>query len=100
MTNRSAGPEFRQQIRPIKDCSACQGKGKVQGLFYEMVCDDCLAGGFVDGTTGEALTTEEIILQLRLRLNEATDQIRFMRQTLADYERPGRGPGGAVYTGD
>lgn len=58
------GPDFEKHTRLLAACPACQGRGVVKGLFYEMPCDGCHGSGFVDAATGERLELEELVLQL------------------------------------
>ncbi len=102
MTKRSAGPEFRQQIRPIKNCIECLGKGLVKGLFYEMSCNHCGGSGIVDSSTEKPLSDQEMVKQLRLRLNDQAVQIRRLKEQIASHHQQdkGHGPMGKRYWGD
>ena len=109
MTKRS-GPSFRQQARPLKSCPGCHGKGVTRGLFHEMPCPDCNAGGVVDKETGEALAVEVLVVQLRLRWVKALQENRHLQSRLAEKEddsagrgygeQRGHGPMGTRYHGD
>lgn len=82
----------------------------MKGLFHEMVCADCGGAGLVHGDTGEAIAAEQLVVQLRLRLNKAMAVVREQERLIKgagitgaeqDYGRTnGRGPGGSNYTGD
>lgn len=103
MSKRS-GPAFRQQARPLKKCQACNGQGITRGLFHELPCEACGAAGVVDKATGEALPPEDLLLQMRLRLNRAHEEIRTLRAELNSVhqgpEERGHGPMGKMYHGD
>ncbi|MFL1404207.1 hypothetical protein ACJO2E_02535 [Marinobacter sp. M1N3S26] len=110
MKSRS-GPEFRQQARPLKKCPGCHGRGVTKGVFYEMPCPDCNAGGVVCKETGQALAVEDLVVQLRLWLGKAMEDNRRLRRRFADSkaddssgrgygETRGRGPMGMKYHGD
>lgn len=98
---KRSGPEFRQQARPLENCPVCRGKGTVLGVFYEMPCAHCDGSGIVDAETGEQLPQVELVLQLRLRLNRANEQIRALQARESDfYSDVGHGPMGKRYHGD
>lgn len=101
---KRSGPAFHQQTRPLKRCPACNGQGITRGLFHELPCADCGAAGVVDKATGVALPAEDLLLQLRLRLNRAHEEVRTLRAQLDSARRDpaerGHGPMGKVYHGD
>lgn len=101
---KRSGPAFTQQKRPLKRCPKCHGRGVVRPMFYEVPCDDCKNSGVVCKETGEALPAEDLVLQLRIRLNEKGEQLADLRKQLADIkaENNGRGYGaaGSRYHGD
>lgn len=109
---RRSGPSLRQQRVALTQCGTCHGKGVTRGLFHEMPCPDCNAGGVVDKETGEALPVEDLVVQLRLWLARAMEQNRMLKQRLADRksdddsagrgygEKRGHGPMGIKYHGD
>ena len=107
---RRSGPSFRQQKRPLAKCPGCHGKGVTRGLFHEMPCPDCNAGGVVDKETGEALAVDDLVLQLRLWLAKAMQENRQLKRQLADGNEEsngrgygqgrGHGPMGMKYHGD
>ena len=108
---KRSGPELRQQVRPLEKCPGCNGRGTTQGLFHQMPCPDCNAGGVVDKETGDALPLDELVLQLRLWLAKAMESNRNLRRQLADRrgdesagrgygETRGHGPMGMKYHGD
>ena len=108
---KRSGPSLRQQARPLKKCRGCHGRGVTKGLFHEMPCPDCNAGGVVDKETGEALAVEDLVVQLRLWLTRSMETNRKLRQQLADRksddsagrgygETRGHGPMGMKYHGD
>lgn len=102
--SKRAGPSFRQQIRALKPCAACNANGVIQGLFHQMPCHDCNATGLVDNATGEALAPEDMVMQLRLRLNLQRDENNELRRKLQEQLKQnngrGYGPGGQRYHGD
>jgi hypothetical protein len=102
--SKTAGPSFRQQIRPLRSCPGCNASGMVQGLFHQMPCNDCNATGLVDNETGQALAPENMVIQLRLRLNRQREENDELRRQLLDQAKQdngrGYGPGGQRYHGD
>ena len=76
---KRAGPSRKPELRPLAACQTCQGKGLLQGIFYSMPCDVCEGAGLVDGKTGETLDHLEVIMQLRIRLNQARRDIRWLQ---------------------
>ncbi len=107
---KQAGPSFRQQRVPLKKCSTCHGQGATRGLFHEMPCPDCNAGGVVQKETGDPLSVEDLVVQLRLWLAKAMQDNRQLRSQLAEKkddsagrgygEGRGHGPRGMKYHGD
>lgn len=108
---KRSGPSLRQQRIALKRCDNCRGNGITKGLFYEMPCPDCNAGGVVDKETGAALPVDDLVVQLRLWLAAAMDSNRKLRQSLAARqddptagrgygETRGHGPMGMKYHGD
>ena len=83
---KSHGPSYRKQKRPLKRCAGCNGVGLTKGIFYEMVCDTCTGGGVVLAETGEPLPVEDLVVEMRLRLNERGARIRHLEKQLADLE--------------
>lgn len=107
---KRSGPSLRQQRRPLAKCPGCHGQGVTSGLFHEMPCPDCNAGGVVDKETGAALAVDDLVLQLRLWLAKAMQDNRQLKRQLADVKRDsngrgygegrGHGPMGMKYHGD
>lgn len=101
---KRSGPSLVQQKRPLKRCPACHGRGLVKPMFYEIPCDTCEASGVVCKETGEALPMSELVLQMRIRLNEREQQLAETRKLLADCRAQingrGYGAGGLRYHGD
>lgn len=107
---KRSGPSLRQQRRPLAKCPSCHGNGVKRGLFHEMPCPDCNAGGVVDKETGEALAADDLVLQLRLWLAKAMQDNRELKRQLADRKGEsngrgygqgrGHGPMGMKYHGD
>lgn len=109
--NKRSGPSLRQQRVELKQCGTCHGNGVSMGLFHEMPCPDCNAGGVVDKETGSALPAEDLVVQLRMWLAKTMDTNRKLRKQLADRqgddsagrgygETRGHGPMGMKYHGD
>ena len=108
---KRSGPPLRQQRVELKRCGTCHGNGVSKGLFHEMPCPDCNAGGVVDKETGTALPVEDLVVQLRMWLAKTMDTNRKLRKQLAHRqaddsagrgygETRGHGPMGMKYHGD
>jgi hypothetical protein len=71
-------------------------------MFYEMACVTCHASGIVDKDTGEGLPLADLVLQLRIRLNEKNEENRQLRDQLSRTTSRvrGHGPMGQTYHGD
>lgn len=100
-------------VIPLARCEICQGKGVINGIFHTMDCAACNGAGLVDRQTCEALSSEVMVQQLRVRLNRANRQVEQQREQLeraglvpvtgpaADYQGNNKkGAGGAHFTGD
>ena len=74
---KKSGPAFRQQKVALARCDECTGRGVVKPMFYEMACVTCHASGIVDKDTGEGLPLADLVLQLRIRLNEKNEETKF-----------------------
>ena len=86
-------------------CDWCEGKGLIPGIFHDIQCDQCLGAGLVDKRTGDALPPVEVIVQLRLRLNEAKKELARAGVKKGDgrgygENASGFGLGGRRYHGD
>lgn len=99
---KRSGPPLRQQAIELKDCGECHGRGVVKPMFYEMPCTGCNAGGLVNKKTGEPLALEELVLQLRLKVNELGAKNRELGRKLVEFDQPerGHGPMGRPIRGD
>ncbi|WP_375191824.1 hypothetical protein [Marinobacter sp.] len=99
---KRSGPSFQQEQVKLKRCGECHGRGVVKPMFYEMPCTGCNAGGMVNAETGEALSLEDLVLQLRLEANRLEEDNQRLRRDLMECSGPerGYGPLGARYTGD
>ena len=101
---KRSGPEFRQQKRPLKRCPSCHGTGMIRPMFYEVPCDRCEASGVVCKETGDSLALPDLVLQLRIRLNEREQELADTRRRLAALKNEnngrGYGAGGSRYHGD
>ncbi|WP_027923813.1 hypothetical protein [Pseudomonas sp. URMO17WK12:I12] len=98
---------FRKARIELEHCFTCKGKAVVQGVFYELVCCDCNGSGWVMAGSGLMLSTDELVTQLSLRLQQAQREIEVLQRgpTLcgqAEYYQQNnrRGAGGSNYTGD
>jgi len=103
---KRSGPELSLKKVPLKLCPECKGNGTIKPMFHEMLCARCNGLGGVDNETGEALSQDNVTMQLRIRLRERAQAERQLRRQLADLRRDdesagrGYGPGGARYHGD
>lgn len=101
---KRSGPALTQQKRPLKRCPSCHGRGLVKPMFYEVPCDACEASGVVCKETGEGLPVTDLVLQLRIRLNERDQELADVRRELAatkaENNSRGYGAGGSRYHGD
>ncbi|MFQ3232069.1 hypothetical protein [Reinekea sp.] len=76
------GPSYKKTKRPLKGCDDCKGTGLIKGVFHEMICFTCNGGGVVLKETGESLTADELVVELRLRLTERGDRIRVLESII------------------
>lgn len=58
----------------------------MKGVFHEMVCFTCNGGGVVLKENGEALTSDELVVELRLRLTERGERIRSLETQLVELQ--------------
>lgn len=106
MTGKSHGPSFKKQMIKLAECPSCQGRGVVQGVFYELDCDVCCASGWIDPWTNRAMPVEALAAQLGMNLRAAKKQIEQLKSPRAAgpeaaYQEGNRlGAGGSNYTGD
>ncbi len=106
---------MRRQVAviPLARCEVCQGHGVITGIFHVMDCAACNGSGLIDRATNQALSSEQMVQQLRVRLNRANRQIGQQQEQLeraglvpvsgpaADYQGNNKkGAGGAHFTGD
>ncbi|WP_223549326.1 hypothetical protein [Pseudomonas sp. A-B-19] len=98
---------FRKAQIDLEHCSICKGKAVVQGVFYELVCSDCNGSGWVMAGSRLVLSTDELVTQLSLRLQQAQREIEVLQRSPsasapAEYYQQNnrRGAGGSNYTGD
>lgn len=100
-------------VIPLVRCEVCQGQGVISGVFHLMECAGCNGAGLIDRTSNKALSHEQMVQQLRVRLNRANRQIDQQHEQLeraglmsvsgpaADYQGNNKkGAGGAHFTGD
>lgn len=103
----------RVAVIQLARCEVCQGRGTIQGIFHVMECAGCNGGGLFDLATGQALTHQQLVQQLRIRLDRAARQVEQQQKQLeragllpvtgpaADYQGNNKkGAGGAHLTGD
>ena len=55
---------------PLVRCEVCQGQGVIKGIFHVMDCAGCNGAGLIDRATNQALSLEQMVQQLRVRLNQ------------------------------
>lgn len=103
------GPSRHIDVVPLGRCEICQGKGVLKGIFHDMPCAACNGSGLVHKETGEAIATEVMVTQLRLRLNHANRLIAHYESERPKVDGAGRdyagernraGNGGGNWTGD
>jgi hypothetical protein len=104
--------ERQVAVIPLVRCEICQGQGVIKGIFHVMDCAGCNGSGLIDRATNEALSTTQMVQQLRVRLNRANKQVLALTATLErgclaggpaqDYVGMNnrRGNGGGNRTGD
>nr|WP_314872140.1 hypothetical protein [uncultured Pseudomonas sp.] len=103
---KSHGPSLKKDRIVLTKCVDCRGSAVVKGVFYEMPCGLCNASGWVSAVTGQALSLEELVTQLGLRVSELEQQVDRQRPSRtagpdAQYQSNNRrGAGGTNYTGD
>jgi len=101
---KTAGPALSLKKLPLARCPECKGSGTVKPMFHEMICAACNGMGGLDKETGKALDSDNVTMQLRIRLRERAQTERQLRRQLAEAseESAGRGygAGGARYHGD
>lgn len=103
--NKSHGPAFRKEMKPLMECGICRGATVVRGVFHQLDCEHCNASGWVCASTGEPLPLPEMVQQLNLKLRSVTAELNRARHSQGgaheQYEQNNRrGAGGTNYTGD
>lgn len=99
------GPDFKKAPIEVQRCRSCRAKGVVQGVFYELPCEDCKGVGWV-AAGGAAVTMEQLAYALGKRVDHAEHQLaQHLIKTPAGTEpvyhtENRRGPGGSRYVGD
>ena len=98
---------FRKAQIELEHCLTCKGKAVVQGVFHELVCTECNGSGWVMAGSRLVLSTDELVTQLSLRLQQAQREIEVLKRgsSISDpaayYQQNNRrGAGGSNYTGD
>ena len=101
------GHGFRKAQIDLEHCSTCKGKAVVQGVFYELVCSDCNGSGWVMAGSRLVLSSDELVTQLSLRLQQAQREIEVLQRGSSTSEpakyyqqNNRRGAGGTNFTGD
>lgn len=95
-------------VIPLARCEVCQGEGLIRGIFHLMDCAACNGSGLIDRASNEALPAEQMVQQLRVRLNLANKQLAHYKALMPevgpadDYSRNRNraGEGGGTWTGD
>ena len=99
-------------VIPLARSEICQGQGVIRGIFHVMGCAGCNGAGLIDQATHEALSSAQMVQQLRVRLNRTTRQVDVLRAKLEQAGLAGgpaqdyagmnnrRGNGGGNWTGD
>jgi RecJ-like exonuclease len=100
-------------VIPLVRCEVCQGRGTIKGIFHVMECAGCNGGGLFDQSTGQALSHQQLVQQLRILLDRAARQVEQQQKQLeraglvpvtgpaADYQGNNKkGAHGAHLTGD
>lgn len=106
MTRKSHGPSLKRHMIKLAECPACQGRGVVQGVFYELDCEACNASGWIDRWLNQPLPLQELAVQLGMNLRAALKKIEQLKSNRpigpeACYQEGNRlGAGGTNYTGD
>jgi len=103
--NKSHGPAFRREAKPLMVCGICRGATVVSGVFHQLDCIQCNASGWVCATTGEAIPLPDLVQQLSLKLRNMTAELARAKQAQGgaheQYEQNNRrGPGATNLTGD
>lgn len=103
MSSKQRRPDMTARIRPLPECTGCAGSGVEQGLLGKVVCRVCYGAGMT-AATGDPLPVEQALLQLRLRLSQAREQlgrgVMSREQASEYYIENDRGPGRSTYAGD
>lgn len=101
------GPRFKRERIELEPCSVCKGRAVVAGVFYELVCTDCNASGWVVQGTKLVLSVDELVTQLSFKLQQMQREVLALKTPptpigpQSQYEQPNRlGAGGTNYTGD
>ncbi|MGF6152010.1 hypothetical protein [Pseudomonas fluorescens] len=104
---KGQGLGFRRERIELEPCSICKGKAVVKGLFYELVCTDCNGSGWVVWGSKLVLSSDELVTQLSLKLQQVQREILALKGSPQmvgpqnQYEKSNRlGAGGTNYTGD
>lgn len=102
---KTHGPAFRKELKPLMECATCRGAGSTKGVFFDIDCAACNASGWVDQSTGAALSLEDLVPQLNMKLRNMAAELNRARHSQSgaheQYEHNNRrGAGGSNYTGD
>ena len=104
---KGQGLGFKRQRIELEPCPTCKGKAVVKGLFYELICTACNGSGWVIRGSRLVLSSDELVIQLSLKLQQAQRKIEVLQKDSsisgpAEYYHMNnrRGAGGSNYTGD
>lgn len=103
--SKKRGPDFKREQIQVERCRPCRGTGTVEGVFYQLPCNDCGGVGWVArGLIGVSIW--DLAWALGQRANKAENDLseRIRCSILAgnkDSEwNNKKGPGGSHYRGD
>ncbi|MCV6612412.1 MAG: hypothetical protein OIF55_16745 [Amphritea sp.] len=77
---KSAGPDLKIEIPPMKKCEHCDGTGMIEGTFYQMECDTCNATGVLHKETGEQIPTSTVLIAMRQLIKRQRQQIEHLKK--------------------
>lgn len=102
---KKSGPDFKKELVPVQRCRTCMSKGVVEGIFYQLPCEDCKGIGWV-AQPGHEASLEEIARALGAKVNKVESDLaeRIRISVIADKSdsewNNKKGPGGSHYRGD
>lgn len=99
------GPDFKREQIQVERCRPCRGSGTVEGVFYQLPCQDCGGVGWVArGMTGVSM--HDLAWALGQRANKAENELseRIRISIIADKKgdewNNKKGPCGSHFRGD